>query len=320
LWTYLLLDDSESALFAAMLAFFSNFTFAMSRVAMMDASLVALLMWSLVAYTAALRPNVSARKRRILMCCAGILVGLAGACKWNAVDTLATMLLFSFALPWLAKTWKHPSQTAQSDIPQYAQSLQEIGIPSLLFALAMLPVLSYSLTYWPLCRSLNLPFGIHQLVEMNRYIWKFHRAVVSNPTITSAWYTWPLKISPQRALSYLLGNPVVMWGGLIALVVCIWRLRKSFEIPEAIIGVLYAANLAQWAVTPQNGILYYYYYPLAMILCVAFAVALRSGPERILGVRIKLLLLLSAGAVFVWCLPRMAHLGAPWDCALGCWS
>jgi hypothetical protein len=84
--------------------------------------------------------------------------------------------------------------------------------------------------------------------------------------------------------------------------------------------VLYAANFLQWAVTPQNGILYYYYYPAAMILCVAFAVAFRNMPERIGGVRLKLLLLLSAGAIFVWCLPRMAHLSAPWDCALGCWS
>jgi len=84
--------------------------------------------------------------------------------------------------------------------------------------------------------------------------------------------------------------------------------------------MLYAANLAQWALTPQNGILYYYYYPAAMILCVAFAIALQHAPERILGVRVKLLVLLSAGAFFVWCLPRMAHLGAPWDCALGCWS
>ena len=37
------------------------------------------------------------------------------------------------------------------------------------------------------------------------------------------------------------------------------------------------------------------------------------------GVRLSLLILVAAVAVFLWCYPRMANLEAPWDCALGCW-
>jgi hypothetical protein len=57
-----------------------------------------------------------------------------------------------------------------------------------------------------------------------------------------------------------------------------------------------------------------------MILGVAIAVAARSLPPRVFGLRISLLLLVAAIAIFVWCYPRMAHLDTPWDCALGCWS
>jgi dolichyl-phosphate-mannose-protein mannosyltransferase len=316
-WTYVLLDDLGLALIAAALAFFSNFTFVMSRVAMMDASLVAFLMWSLVAYTAAHRPEMSAARRRMLMCCAGTLVGLAGACKWNAVDTLAVMLCVSFGLPWLAKRMK---PGAQGSLAQYARALQQIGIPWLLLALLVCPIASYALTFWPLCHSLHLPFEMHRIVEMNRYIWRWHRTVLGNRAIISAWYTWPFKTVPQRGLSDLLGNPVVMWGGLVALIYCVWRLKKSFDLPEALAALLYMANLLQWAVTPMNGVAYYYYYPAAMILCVALAVSLRSAPERVFGVRISLVLLSGAGAVFLWYIPRMAHLESPWDCVLGCWS
>src|SRR3977135_4513626 len=54
LWTLLLLRDSRLALFAAGLTLCNNFLFVMSRVGMMDAFLMVFLMWSLVAYTAAI--------------------------------------------------------------------------------------------------------------------------------------------------------------------------------------------------------------------------------------------------------------------------
>jgi len=42
-----------------------------------------------VAYTAAIALDLGAGRRRFLFICAGVLIGLAGACKWNAIDTLA---------------------------------------------------------------------------------------------------------------------------------------------------------------------------------------------------------------------------------------
>ncbi len=191
---------------------------------------------------------------------------------------------------------------------------------SLILALLVFPLISYSLTFWPLCRSLHLPFGVHQLLAMNLFIWRFHVAILGNRFIVSSWYSWPFNLSPQRALSYLLGNPVIMWGGLAALVYCFQRFWKLLVPAEGLVVLLYAANLLQWAVTPAKCSFYYYYYPAAMFLGVAIALTLHSLPRRIFGVRISLLVLSAAAIVFLWCYPRMAHLEAPWDCALGCWS
>jgi len=89
LWALLLLRDSRLASFAAGLTLFNNFLFVMSPVGMMDAFLMVFLMWSLVAYSAAIALDLSVGRRRFLFCCSGVLIGLAGACKWNALDTLA---------------------------------------------------------------------------------------------------------------------------------------------------------------------------------------------------------------------------------------
>jgi dolichyl-phosphate-mannose-protein mannosyltransferase len=316
LWTYLLLQDAGLAALAATLTLFNNFLFVMSRIAMMDAYLVVLLMWSVVAYTAAFVLEVGPIVRRLLVVCAGVLVGFAGACKWNAVDTLAVFLLVGFGLPLVRRL---SFVATDSSFRKWVANAEQIGRGAFLLGLIVAPFLSYALTFWSLCRLLHRPLSFHELVSMNAAIWHFNSTTVSNRAITLAWYLWPLNLKPTRALSYLVGNPVVTWGGLVALALCIRQAWKSIGIPEALVLLLFLSNYLQWAVTPEKGLFYYYYYPAVMILGVAIAVALRNLPSHVFGVRIGFIVGLLAIVVFVWCFPRMAHLDSPWDCALGCW-
>jgi 4-amino-4-deoxy-L-arabinose transferase-like glycosyltransferase len=308
-WAYLLVRDSGLALTAALLTLFNNFLYVMSRVAMMDIYLVAFAIFGLLAFTMALElDGLSASTRRILLGTAGTMFGFACACKWNGIDTLGVVILVSAGRLF----GKH-----KGELTRCANNLKQVGIMITGLCLLVAPVVAYSLTYWPLCRSLHRPFTLNELLDMNLYIWRFHRHVPGNPAIASKWYSWPLQVAPQRALSYLVGNWVVMWGGLLALAACTRRMLKG--LPETLLVLLYAGNLLQWAVTPQTYIYYYYYFPCAMFLGIAIPVALRSLPQRILGMRPALLCLIAAACVFMFCLPHMAHLGPPFDCALGCW-
>jgi hypothetical protein len=56
-----------------------------------------------------------------------------------------------------------------------------------------------------------------------------------------------------------------------------------------------------------------------MIFGVAIAVALRSLPARVFGLRISLLFLVCAAVFFARSYAQMAHLESPWDCLFGCW-
>jgi hypothetical protein len=181
------------------------------------------------------------------------------------------------------------------------------------------PLASYSLCYWPLCLAIHRPFSVAEFAAIHKSIWHFNSNTISNRAITMPWYRWPFNLNPQRGLSYLVGNPLVAWGGLAAMLVCLRRFCKAVTFQEGLVFLLFAANYLQWSVTPEKGIFYYYYYPAVMILGVTIAVAMRSLPARVLGVRISLVLLIAAGVYFLRCYPQMAHLQAPWDCAFGCW-
>jgi dolichyl-phosphate-mannose--protein O-mannosyl transferase len=154
---------------------------------------------------------------------------------------------------------------------------------------------------------------------MNAFMWRFNKTTDINPFIIAPWYSWPLRVAPMRVLSYLVGNPVVTWTGLAALLLCLRRFLTSNTFPKAFVLLLFGANFFQWAVTPQKGLYYYYYYPCVMILGVAIAVAIRDLPLRIFGMRISFLVLAAAAIFFARSYPQMAHLEAPWDCVFGCW-
>jgi dolichyl-phosphate-mannose--protein O-mannosyl transferase len=311
LWAYVLLQDYALALTAAMLTLLNNFLFVMSRIAMMDVFLVAFLIWGLLGFTAVLAlDDLGTIKRRALLIFSGAMFGFACACKWNGVDTLAIVLVLSGFL-WIGPT------SANQEIATYQKHLRETGIAWLALSMLVVPVIAYCFTYWPLCRSLHLPFDVSELIAMNLYIWRFHRAVQGNAPIMSAWYSWPLQVAPQRSLSYLVGNWFIMWAGLLALCVCARRFVS--RLPETLVILLYAGNLLQWAVTPQRCLYYYYYFPAAMFLGLAIPVALRQFPKRRSGVHVSFMTILPAACVFLFCFAHMAHLGPPFDSALGYW-
>jgi dolichyl-phosphate-mannose--protein O-mannosyl transferase len=316
LWSYLLLQDRTLASLAAVLALCNNFLFVMSRIATVDVFLLFFLIWSLVAYTAALTLDVGAALRRVFFCSSGVLLGLAGACKWNAIDTLGVFFLVTFALLWASR---RTSAGFFRPVSACALNVKKIGLPVLLIGLIVAPIACYSLAFWPVCRSIHRPFSFHEVAAMNVFMWHFNKTTVVNPFLISPWYSWPFEVRPMRVLSYLVGNPVITWGGLVALALCLRRFWATDTLAKGLVLLLFSANYLQWAVTPQKGLYYYYYYPCVMILGVAIAVAIRTLPPRLLGVRISFLVFATAAIFFIRCYPQMAHLEAPWDCIFGCW-
>jgi dolichyl-phosphate-mannose-protein mannosyltransferase len=304
LWTYLLLDDYGLALTAAWLTLLNNLLFVMARVAMLDVFYFAFVIWAVLAFTAALMLEISLAWRRALLATSGLLFGLGAACKWNAVVTLAAVGLVA-AILYIRKS----------------RHMREVGLVTLGASLLFVPISVYVLAYWPLCYRFHRAFSVTELMEMNAFIWRYHVTCPGNPALDVPWYRWFFRTSPERGLSYLMGNFVVVWTGVAAIVVCAWRFLRSFALAEGLISLFYAANLLQWVIIPQKRLVYYYYFPPAMFLAVAIVIVLRrANSPRVFGVRVSLLLLAASAAFFIYCYPRMTGLQSPYDCMFGCWN
>ena len=305
LWTYLLLGDFKLALMAATLTLFNNFLYVMARVAMLDVLYFCLVMLGVLAFTASFMWKAPIVTRRILLGTAGMLFGAATACKWNGLVFLGCVVLICGYLFFYAR-----------------DKLEELGLPVIVLSLLILPALAYYLAFVAMGMATHSSVSFQAFVSANRFIWHWHRLAPGNPALNVRWYQWFFRASPERGLSYLMGNFVVVWTGVIALLLCFWRLWKNRagSIAELMVIVLYAANILQWLIIPQKSTCYYYYYPSAMLLGVAIAIALaRSRVRAIKGIRISVVLVAASIVFFLYCYPRMADLQAPYDCAFGCW-
>jgi dolichyl-phosphate-mannose--protein O-mannosyl transferase len=167
---------------------------------------------------------------------------------------------------------------------------------------------------------MGVPLTVANLIDAQRQIYHLLKPITGNPAIHVPWYRWPFQIEPQRGLRYLVGNYAVMFGGLAALAICLWRASRDFAVAELAISGLYLANLLQWLVIPRSVLYYYYYYPCALLLSLALVVALaRWERKTVLGVRLDLIPVIAAIGIFLFSYPQMAGLGPPWDSALGYW-
>ena len=69
----------------------------------------------------------------------------------------------------------------------------------------------------------------------------------------------------------LLGNPVVMWGGLLALAFCLWHWLRDRSRTAFLAFVWWAVLYLCWTWVPRTLSFYYYYYPAAMTLGLPLA-------------------------------------------------
>lgn len=297
LLTYLLLDTLSLAVLASVLILLNNFTFVLSRVAMAEAFILMFVMTGLTAWTAAVKGIYP----RWMLLLAGVLFGCAVAVKWSALVLLA-VLGFCTVVLWFKN-----------------QNVAKVGLWFIGLSLGAVPLLTYGLSFWPVCRAMNVPFSISEVWAMTVFIFDYHHHATGNPAINSPWYAWVLRTAPERALNYMVGNFAVCWLGVGALAVCLYRFIKKPALAEGLIVGLYGASLCQWAIIARNFTFYYYYAVAAAFLCLAIPIALRHNPGRaVLGVRVSVLCSLAAAVVFLIFYPKMAALNAPWDCALVC--
>jgi dolichyl-phosphate-mannose-protein mannosyltransferase len=293
------------AIATALLAFFNQMLFVQSRIAMLD---IFALTFSLFAIAAFIRGFRQLRPQR-WFAFAGLGFGLATACKWSGLFGLATSIVI-IAIIRLMQGWR--TQFADGNAQDWYQPKQWPDFRFTHFAacFVLLPAVVYLASFVPLY-GLSLP----DLWEAQRRI--FADNVTSNiagHTYMSAWPSWPFLVRPVWYLFdkigddrieavVFLGNPVVLWPALAALVLCLRDFVVTRRAEAFLVLAFYFGPYLAWTMLPRTVGFIYYYLPPATLASLALVYALRRGnsPRWLLWAFVAI-----AGASFALMLPISA--------------
>jgi dolichyl-phosphate-mannose-protein mannosyltransferase len=285
-WALALFRDRTLALWAALLTLVNHLLYVQARVAMLDTFMFAFLAWASAAVTAAWNADERPERKRRYLGFAGWMLGLAAATKWSGLFCWAACLAL------IGTTRFVESGTARSPVPPGGRRpplLAGISHRDIVRTLIVYPLVVYALCFVPrIAIEHQGPWytALADLVDMQTRMYDEQLRVPGQHAYLSQWYQWPLLQRPiwyaferdgtQVRAVLLLGNPVVMWGGMVALVVCAigWLRRRSRE--SFLILFFYLSFLLPWIVLPRPLSLYYYYYPAGMTLSLALAYVFRE--------------------------------------------
>lgn len=277
-----LLNNKSAGVLAAAAFALDGLALVMSRIAMNDIYLVFSALGAILFFL----------KDRYLL--SALFLGLAAATKWSAawvaLVLVAVVLLFRKRLHW-GMAW-----------------------------LLVLPPAMYLAAYAPFFLTGHT---VAQFIELHRQIWWYQTHLEATHPYQSSWWTWPLLLRPlwmytasvgdQVANIYALGNPLVFWGGLAA-VIAAARAGFSEKQPALqFVAVGWALLFAPWAFSPRIMFIYHYL-PAVPFLCLALA----WGLLRLWGSERRWLAVGGAAAVaalFVFFYPHWTGIFVPrwWD-------
>ncbi|MEN9724301.1 MAG: hypothetical protein RJB38_2287 [Pseudomonadota bacterium] len=300
--------------FVALLTGFNQMVYVQSRIAMLDTFMMGFLIWSFAWGLCAWFPldlpskrlseTVEARplsRPQWHLYLSGIALGFAAASKWFAIVAwLGLMVLIGawvLLRAWKARFDQPPQETTLVGfypLPSHAFTTRD-----LLIAWGLLPLLAYYSSFIPMASRL-LTDG--QAVSWFDFIfvrqWKMWdgqlRVTASHPYSSSwsqwifmlrpIWYAFDLSTDKSSVRGVLLlGNPVLIWGGLGALAWCArdWIRTRSFA--AFWILATYGTFTFSWLLIPRKVTFFYYYYPSSILLSFAWGYLIHRSAEGTRG-------------------------------------
>ncbi len=207
----------------------------------------------------------------------GLSFGLGVACKWTVLyGGIGLALLFFFALMIKVRDWPLLEE----------RKPWKFVVPTLAFCVlsfVAIPVVIYTLSYLPYLWAYG-GNSLSQLIDImwdnQLYMFTYHSGVTASHPYSSVWYEWVLNLRPilyyldydlvagtQTSFGAFL-NPVVCWGGLLAMISMVVQVITKKCTVALFILVGYLSQLVPWMFVSRITFAYHYF-PSSLFLILA---------------------------------------------------
>lgn len=257
-----LLNARRYALLAAGLASLDGLILTQSRINMND---IVALFFILLSFYFFIKYQLNARRYTLFYL--GICLGLLIATKWTGLYAIAVFGI------WLG-------------IKEYPFKLKRILL--LIVALLVIPSLIYILSY---SQYFILGGTWKNFLELQNQMWWYNTTLKATHTYQSSWWTWPNMLRPvwyfvdyagdTIANIYGMGNPILWWLGIPAIIFTAYHVLKKRDWKLGIIVIGYLTFWLPWARAPRIMFLYHYL-PSVPFLCIALAYCLSKISNKYL--------------------------------------
>ena len=270
--------DTAAATAGTTVFAFDFMHFVQTRIATIDTFAVFfILLMFLFLYLWLTEPEGRPGRKLLWLGLCGLSFGLGAASKWTCLYAGAGLGVI-WALHWGMRLAREKSEAL-------TPFLQNVLWCLLFFVL--IPAAVYYASYWDYAPSQGITGagrlftrGYAKLVWDNQtYMWNYHSKLVATHPYSSMWYQWLLDIRPilyyleyfddgTKAAFGAFSNPLVCWGGLLAMGGMAWIAVRDRDERAVFILLGYLANLLPWVFVPRLTFAYHYF-PCTLFLALA---------------------------------------------------
>ncbi len=258
-----LIGRVRPAVIAAVLTILNITVFIQARIGMLDGFMAAFTVTGIAALIWAMRARPERVLRRLAL--AGVLFGLAVGAKWAAIPFVAFAVLAIMFVP-------------ADDAP----ALHRRRVTAVLL-FGGISLIAYFITFTPAFFYTNNPLTLGTLLPFQLVMYTQQTQPLPPHTYQSSWWTWPLNLRPIWYLYepvdgavrgiLLVGNPAIMWGGLVAVAACLYAAVRQQARVAGVMAVLWIGAYLPWIIIPKKVGFFYYYYLPSIFLCLVLAAA-----------------------------------------------
>ncbi|MFC3800331.1 glycosyltransferase family 39 protein [Cohnella sp. GCM10012308] len=240
----------------------------------------------------------------------GIFFGCASAVKWNYMyggAGLAILLFLALFRRWRESRWEYGSS--------YLKKLT-LTLLSCVILFVVVPAGIYAASYIPYEKATKADDGLKDLPRYQKDIYNYHKGVKEKHPYSSKWYTWPEMLRPvwyyggkdlekgDAQSIAAIGNPLIWWGGLAAMLLSWWLGVRNRDKAVLTIAVMYLSFYVPWMVSPRSITFLYHYFPMVPLLILSIVWMLRWLEQRwYYGRTFTVLVVAGAAVLFVWFYP-----------------